>query len=92
MATQSTTRRTFTVSFPAKLAEQVERMAEDESRTMSELFREAFRAYRLQKFELALAKFRSADNDTNPHGYGPDDVVRLVREVRAEIAAEKAAK
>ena len=29
--------------------------------------------------------------DTNPHGYTEEDVPRLVKEVRAEMAAERAA-
>jgi hypothetical protein len=85
------TTRTFTVSFPPKLAEQVERMASDESRTTSELFREAFRAYRAERikalFEESLAEARAAGNN----GYGPEDVERLVDEDRAEQWAAKQA-
>jgi predicted transcriptional regulator len=87
------TTRTFTVSFPPKLAEQVERMASDESRTTSELFREAFRAYRAERikalFDESLAEARAVGNN----GYSPEDVERLVDEDRAEQwAAKQAAK
>jgi len=37
--------RTFTISLPRELAEEVERRAAAEHRTRSELFREAFRRY-----------------------------------------------
>jgi metal-responsive CopG/Arc/MetJ family transcriptional regulator len=36
----------FTISFPQELANQVVAVAHEESRTISELFREAFRTYR----------------------------------------------
>ena len=46
MRTRAGTTRTFTISFPPDLADQVERLAARESRTTSELFREAFRTDR----------------------------------------------
>jgi predicted transcriptional regulator len=89
MATSTRTSRTFTISFPPDLAEQVERLAAKESRTTSELFREAFRAYKEQRikalFDESLAEAREAGN----HGYGPEDVERLVDEYRAERWADK---
>lgn len=42
------------VSFPPDMAEQVERTAKRESRTTSELFREAFRTYREQRLRMIL--------------------------------------
>ncbi len=92
MSTRTPTRRTFTVSFPIKLAEQVERTAKAESRTTSELFREAFRHYRAQQVRKSLDEFRTMAGDNNHNGYGPEDVERLVDEVRAQRAAEKARK
>ncbi|MGD0798322.1 MAG: ribbon-helix-helix domain-containing protein [Acidobacteriaceae bacterium] len=84
MPTSTRTSRTFTISFPPDLAEQVERLAAKESRTTSELFREAFRAYRAQRisalFEDSLAEAR----DAGSQGYGPEDIERLVDEDRAE--------
>jgi len=46
----------FTISFPEELANQVIAAAREESRTISELFREAFRTYRRQ----AVTNFVSA--------------------------------
>ena len=40
MRTRAGTTRTFTISFPPDLADQVERLAARESRTTSELFRD----------------------------------------------------
>jgi metal-responsive CopG/Arc/MetJ family transcriptional regulator len=89
MATQPRTRRTFTVSFPAKLAEQVERIAEEESRTMSELFREAFRAYREREVRRVLdeSNARGAANDHN--GHREEEIEGFVHELRARRQAEK---
>lgn len=83
------TRRTFTVSFPADLAGQVEQLARQESRTTSELFREAFRSYRAQQLRKALLELNEMGRRDNHKGYGPEDVERLVGEVRAGKAAKK---
>ena len=86
MATSSPTRRTFTISFPADLAASVEEMARRESRTTSELFREAFRLYRAEQFRKAMDELNELARQNNHNGYGPEDVERLVKEVRAERA------
>ena len=39
----------FTISFPEELAKQVIAVAHEESRTLSELFREAFRTYQMER-------------------------------------------
>jgi predicted transcriptional regulator len=53
--------RVFTISFPEELAKQVVAVAEEESRTISELFREAFRTYRVERIRRKLpAAFVSA--------------------------------
>jgi len=44
----------FTISFPEELAKQVVSIAEEESRTISELFREAFRTYRVERVQRKL--------------------------------------
>lgn len=80
-------RRTFTVSFPPELAAQVEQLAKLESRTTSELFREAFRAYRARQMRKALSELNKSGS-RNSGGYGPEDVERLVHEFR-EAKKEK---
>jgi predicted transcriptional regulator len=89
MPTLSRTRRTFTISFPSDLARQVEQLAEQESRTTSELFREAFRTYRAQQLRKALAEFNELGRKDNHKGYLPEDVERLVQEVRSAKAPSK---
>ncbi len=84
MATSTRTSRTFTISFPPDLAEQVERLAAQESRTTSELFREAFRAYRAERIRTILDESNAEGAARGHNGYGPEDVERLVDEVRAE--------
>jgi len=44
----------FTISFPEELAKQVVAVANEESRTISELFREAFRTYRVERVQRKL--------------------------------------
>ena len=51
---RSRTSRVFTISFPEDLATQVEEVARQESRNISELFREAFRTYRLERMQRKL--------------------------------------
>lgn len=82
--------RVFTVSFPEDLARQVDQLARRESRNISELFREAFRIYRLggiqRQLELARAAARSA---AVPTDYREQDIERFVDEVRASEARKK---
>jgi predicted transcriptional regulator len=85
------TTRTFTISFPPDLAEQVERLAKKESRTTSELFREAFRAYRAERLRAILDESNAEASERGYNGYGPEDVERLVDEDRAEQWALKQA-
>jgi Ribbon-helix-helix protein, copG family len=75
------TSRVFTISFPEPLAQQVEQVARDESRNISELFREAFRLYKLQLIDKQLEAIRRT---LPPTSYTPDDVESLVHEVRLE--------
>lgn len=86
MAKASPTRssRVFTISFPEKMAEQVIAIAEKENRNISELFREAFRSYRMERLDSILEAARAEAKARGPIPYTEDDVERLVHEVRAE--------
>jgi len=81
--------RVFTISFPEDLARQVDQYAKEESRNISELFREAFRAYRAERIRRRFEDDWEYARQRNTHGYTPDDVERLVHEVRAEREKEK---
>ena len=76
--------RVFTISFPEDLAQQVDQVAKQESRNISELFREAFRSYRMEKIRKRMDEDLKYAKQRNVHGYTSDDVERLVDEVRAE--------
>ena len=79
--------KTITVSFPVELAEQAEQLAKTESRTMSELFREAFRTYRVAAVRKRLVAGNAYAQGRTAHRYTEADVERLVDETRAELRA-----
>ena len=51
---------------------------------MSELFREAFRAYSAQQARQMLDELGEYAAGRNPEGYTDADVPRLIKQVRAE--------
>jgi predicted DNA-binding protein len=81
--------RVFTISLPPEIADRVEALAKRDSRSRSEVLREAFRLYYAQDVRRILDEFGEYAKTRNPHGYTEDDVPRLVKEVRAEMRAEK---
>lgn len=83
------TTRQFTISLPPDLAEQVTAIAKAESRTISELFREAFRTYRAGRIRDLLDASQEAGKRKRHMGYTPADVGRLIRETRSENAGKQ---
>jgi metal-responsive CopG/Arc/MetJ family transcriptional regulator len=81
--------RVFTVSFPENLAKQVLAVAKNEDRSISELFREAFRAYRIERIERSLQRHRAEAAARAPVRYTEDDVEALVDEIRRERSAKR---
>lgn len=79
----------FTISFPAPLAKQVIAAAKNENRNISELFREAFRGYRMERNEQKLISARAEAAKRVKVEYSEDDVESLVDEVRRERSARK---
>lgn len=88
MGTSGTTKE-YTISLPADLAMSAESLAKQESRTVNELFQEAVRAYSRQRSEALLAEITAYAATRNPMGYTEEDIPRLIKEVRAEMDAEK---
>jgi metal-responsive CopG/Arc/MetJ family transcriptional regulator len=84
---RSRTSRVFTISFPEDLATQVEEVARQESRNISELFREAFRTYRLERMQRKLATTRAAVAARTGPRYTEEDVEELVNEIRTELSS-----
>jgi hypothetical protein len=84
--------RVFTISMPPEMAAAAENLAKRENRTISELFREAFRAYHGQRLDAIFDEIGTYAASRNPSGYTEEDVQRLVDEVRAEMHAERETK
>ncbi len=76
--------KVYTISLPPELAQKAEALARRDSRTMSELFREAFRAYYAQQARRTLEEIGEYATSRNPRGYTEADVPRLIKEVRSE--------
>ncbi len=74
--------RVYTISLPPELALKAEALAKRDSRTMSELFREAFRSYYAQQARRTLEEIGEYAARRNS-GYTEDDVPRLIKEVRS---------
>jgi hypothetical protein len=75
--------RVFTISFPAPLAKQVEQTARKENRTISELFRESWRAYKFQIYEQRLMTLRPPA-DASAKVVNQDEIEAFVDQVRGE--------
>ncbi len=73
----------YTISLPPELAQRAEALAQRDSRTMSELFREAFRTYSAQQARTTLDELGEYAAGRNPKSYTVADVPRLIQEVRA---------
>ena len=84
MLTMQRSTRQFTISFPPELAEQVTALARAESRTISELFREAFRTYRAERVRTLLDESQRAGKLAGHMGYTAEDVERLIHESRQQ--------
>ncbi len=76
--------KVYTISLPPELAQKAEALAQRDSRTMSELFREAFRTYSAQQARSTLDELGAYAAGRNPKGYTEADVPRLIRQVRTE--------
>jgi len=81
--------RVFTISFPEDLAKQVVAVAEEESRNISELFREAFRTYRMERNERKLIAARAEAAERSPNNYTEEDVEAFVDEIRSEMYQQR---
>ncbi len=89
MAAAKERSRVFTIRVPEKVAQQVEQVAKDESRNVSDLFREAFRAYRRQGVRSRLARDLDYARGRNRQRFTQDDVEQLVDQIRTELHAPK---
>jgi len=81
--------RAFTISMPPDMAAAAQALAKLENRTMSELMREAFRAYDKRQVARFIDEMGEYAKTRNPHGYTEEDIPRLIAEVRAEMRGER---
>lgn len=86
--TNSRISKVYTISLPPELAQKAEALAKRDSRTMSELFREAFRAYYAQQARAVLAEIGEYAASRNP-GYQEVDVPRLIEEARSQARSRR---
>ena len=90
MATQRTS-RVYTISLPPELAQKAEALAKRDSRSMSELFREAFRCYYAEDARKSLMEIGEYAQTRNP-GYSEADLPRLIKEVRQDKRPRRTAR
>jgi len=88
MAATTRTSRVYTISLPPELAAKAEALAKRDSRTMSELFREAFRTYYAQQARRTLEEIGEYAASRNP-GYTEADVARLIKKIRSDKTARR---
>lgn len=81
--------KVYTISLPPELARRAEALARRDSRTMSELFREAFRTYSAAQARSTMEELGEYAAGRNPEGYSEADVAGLIDEVRAEKPRSK---
>ena len=77
------TTRILSLSLPPDLAREAERIAKQEGRTKSELFREALRRYVEERRWRGLQRYGAGR--TRKAGMTEDDVQRAVREFRSGL-------
>jgi len=75
------TTRVFTVSLPVDVAEQVERTATAEGRSVDQVFEESFRAYRAAKLREVLNEIHAEFQRAGITGT-EEDVQQWIKEVR----------
>jgi CopG family transcriptional regulator / antitoxin EndoAI len=85
------TSRVYTISLPPDLALKAEALAKRDSRSMSELFREAFRSYYAEQARRTLEEIGEYAARRNP-GYVESDAPRLIKEVRKDKPARRLAR
>jgi metal-responsive CopG/Arc/MetJ family transcriptional regulator len=76
--------RVFTISFPEELAKQAVLVAAEESRNLSELFREAFRTYQMERVQRRLLAMRRITEERTYRQRPEDEAVSAGDKTRDE--------
>ena len=80
------TTKVITFSLPPEMAERVREVMAEEDRTMSQLIREALRLYMDDREWRSLVRY--GQRRAREQGIAPEDVERLVDELRAKQIAQ----
>lgn len=83
--------RVFTISLPPELAARAEAIAKEDTRTISEVFRDALRCYERERDRVRrmFDEIGEYVKTLPPTPYTEEDIPRLLKEVRAEMRAER---
>jgi len=84
--------KVYTISLPPELPQKADALAKRDSRTMSELFREAFRTYYAQQAMMSLREIGQYAASRNPRRYTEADVPGLIQEVRQQRRTRRRAR
>jgi predicted DNA-binding protein len=92
----------YSITMPPELGKQAKQMAKEESRSMSELMREAFRRYQIEKAERQvfadpmrlkrLAKFKRIIDELRQEAKQKGLDKMTMREINAEVGALRSAR
>jgi Arc/MetJ-type ribon-helix-helix transcriptional regulator len=77
--------RNISISLPEDMIQQANQLATREQRTLSELFREAFRVYRAQQLKRASEEAAQNAPGLHPPGFKEQELTRIAKELRAEL-------
>lgn len=83
MGTPSDRQRQLTISLPPEIATEIQALAERDHLSVSELLLQAFRSYRLQRFDKFMREARAVAQQNTPGLNSEEDVERLVAEYRS---------
>ena len=92
MAANPQSSKVIAISLPMEMAQQAETIAQEEQRSVSELFREAFRGYRAARLKRLLKEANAMARTQAPDVQSEQDVERLVKVTRAELETVRALK
>lgn len=81
------TTRTITFSLPPEMADRVDEVMKQQGRSRSEFLREAVLRY-IQEYEWRQL-LQYGETRARAKGIGPEDVVGLVEEYRAEVSSSR---
>ncbi len=77
--------RNISISLPEEMIRQANQLASSEQRTLSELFREAFRFYRSQQLKKMSEEANQHGENLPRSGLKGHELSRIAQEIRAEL-------